>query len=223
MSQPSEPKAARPRPSSHTRLSSTGTLYLRLLSAETIVLRRLKQMQAVEAKLVELGTPLPARADIKATAHPELPKQFAAKAREKRERSSGIVREAIALLKRTTCKSRSPGKREIASISTDERVDPEGKGVSINVFRTNQDCLDLYIEACLPKQAEQRKKVATPSWAVRMDHDALIELVLVTEDNRDQLTRDLMAANELVIAPEVARIRKEVVRIKAQRLLDQTA
>jgi predicted lipoprotein len=36
---------------------------------------------------------------------------------------------------------------------------------------------------------------------------------------RDQLTRDVMAANELLITPKIAALRKAVVKAKAERML----
>lgn len=216
---PYEAGGAAARPSSHVRLSTAGALYVRFAASETVIRRRLLQIVATEAKLGEMGIDVPRRQPIEPPAPPERPAQFDAKAQARSDRSEAIVRRTIARLKSTTCRARSPGKREIARESRKKENDPEGRGVSINVFRTNQRCLDLYIAACLPKHVESRRTVATPSWAVRMERRDLEQLVLATERDRDQLTRELMTANELIVASEVAAVRRRIVAAKAERLL----
>ena len=220
MQTPSERPVRSRRPSSHIRLSAATDLFVRFAAAERIVLRRLVQIAAVEAKLIEAGIEPPARATIKPPEVACIPGQFAADAARRRSRSVDIVTMAVARLKADKCKSRSPSKAEIVAMSRHPDVDRERVGVSKNVFRTNQDCLDIFIAACLPFDAERRRQTATPSWVVRMERDALIDLVLDTEDDRDQLTRDVMAANELLIRPQVAAIRREVVQAKAQRMIE---
>lgn len=215
----SETLVPRKRPSSHIRQSAATDLYVRFSSAEKIVTRRLSQLAIVEAKLRAAGVEPPARATIDPPSIPTMPDQFAADAQRRRSRSVEIVASSVALLKAGKCKSRSPSKAEIVAMSRHPDVDPECVGVTKNVFRSNQACLDIYIAACLPFDAERRRQTATPSWAVRVNRDALEDLVVATERDRDQLTREVMAANELVIAPEVAAIRKEVVKAKAQRML----
>lgn len=229
MSMLSEPRTvAQSRPSSHLRLSSTATLYRRLRAAEIVIERRLRQLKTVEEALMAAGASVPARSSLERPQPSEMPAQFGPKAIAKRGRSAALVTAAIRHLKATTHKSRSPGKGQIAEATRLPNVIADAAemsglkldatGVTTNVFRSNQDCLDLYLTACLPKDAEKRKAVAVPSWAVRMEHDVLIDRVRMAEADRDQLTRYVMVANELYIAPEVSRIRREVVRVKAERM-----
>ncbi len=220
MPPPCEASLPRKRASSHMRMSAATDLYVRFAAAERIVLRRLVQLAAIEAKLTEVGIEPPARATIEAPEIPKIPTQFAADAAKRRSRSLDIVTKAVARLKADKCKSRSPSKAEIVAMSKHEDVDPTGVGVSKNVFRTNQECLDVFIAACLAFDAERRRHTATPSWAVRIERDALINLVLDTEEDRDQLTRDVMAANELLITRYVTALRKEVVKEKARLMLE---
>lgn len=201
------------------RLSAATDLYVRFAAAETVMVRRLRQIAAAEAALLAAGSRPPERQPIEPPAPPEIPGQFAAEANRKRARSTEIVAKALQRLKLGKCKSRSPSKRDVVEMSRHPEIDRERRGVSKNVFRTNQDCLDLLIAACLPFDAERRRQMTTPSWAVRMEREDLIDLVVVTERNRDQLTRELMAVNELLIAPQVAAIRREVVLQKAERML----
>ncbi len=215
----SSERSANLRPSSHLRLSSTRTLYLRFVAAETVIHRRQLQVTTVEARLREVGCEPSSRDHIVAPSRPVPPAQFEAAMQDKRDRSTEMVRKAIVKLKRTTCRSRSPGKKEIARATKDRDIDPSGRGVSTSVFRSNQDCLDLYLDACLAKHAESRKRVNAPSWAVRMTHGDLIALVQDAERIRDQLTRDLMAANEIYIGSEVLRIRRRNVGERAKNLL----
>lgn len=207
------------RPSSHIRQTASTDLYVRFAAAETIVARRLTQLAAVESKLREKGIEPPAREPIEPPAIPKIPGQFAADAARRRSRSVDIVAKSVAILKAGKCKSRSPSKAEIVAMSRHPDVDPDGVGITKNVFRTNQQCLDIFIAACLPFDAERRRQTATPSWAMRIDRDALIDLVLATERDRDQLTRQVMAANELLITPGVAAIRRQVVKAKAEKML----
>lgn len=219
MQRRSEESIPRKRPSSHIRQSAATDLYVRFAAAETIVGRRLAQLAAVEGELRKRGIDPPAREDIEPPAIPTIPDQFAADAARRRSRSVDIVMKSVAILKAGKCKSRSPSKAEIVAMSRHEDVDPDGVGITKNVFRTNQECLDIFIASCLPFDAERRRQTATPSWVVRIDRDALEDLVLSTERDRDQLTRDVMAANELLIGPTVAAIRKQVVKAKAERML----
>lgn len=134
----SETNAPR-RPSSHLRLSSTRTLYLRFAAAEETLHRRLQQIEAVEARLRADGLEPPRREPICVPPRPSAPKQFEASLQDRRDRSTELVRKAIVKLKRTTCRSRSPGKKEIARTTKHNDIDPTGIGVSASVFRTNQD------------------------------------------------------------------------------------
>lgn len=183
------------------------------------MLRRLRQLAAAENALLAMGGRPPPREPIKPPTFGGMPDQFTAEGNRKRSRSANIVREVVRRLKLGKCKSRSPTKAEIVAMSSDLEIDPEGRGITKNVFRTNQECLDILIAACLPFDAEKRRQTTMPSWAVRTLRDDLEDLVMATEENRDQLTRELMAVNELLIGPQVASIRKEVVRQKAQRMV----
>ena len=219
MPAPFEPLIPSKRASSHIRLSAATDLYVRYAAAEAVVLRRLRQISATSSALLAAGIQPPCRPEVEPTAVPQIPGQLAEEAARKRARSTEIVAKAVERLKAGKCKSRSPSKAEVVEMSRDKRVDPEGRGVSKNVFRTNPDCLQIFLDACLPFDAAKCRQITTPSWVVRMEREDLIDLVLATESKRDQLTRDLMTANELLIAPQVASIRKDVVRSKAKQML----
>lgn len=216
---PSDDRTSPVRPSSHLRLTAATDLYVRFAAAEAVVLRRLRQLGATEAALLEAGITPPVRKPIHAPTPPVVPGQFAAEADRKRARSIDLVRKAIRRLKAGKCRSRSPSKAEIVEMSRHPDVDEEERGVSKNVFRTNQECLDLLLAACLPFDAERRRPTTTPAWVVRTPRKTLIDMVMAAERDRDQLTRELMAVNEMLIGPQIASIRKEVVRVKAQRML----
>ncbi|MEG8016053.1 MULTISPECIES: hypothetical protein [Sphingomonas] len=173
----------------------------------------------MKVKLHDSELPAPKPNVIKAPVRPAPVTQLSEDAAERRDRSIRLVKAAIGHLKATSHISRSPGKNAIAEASRLPHIDEERRGVTTEVFRTNQACLDLYRDACLPFDAARRKSVAAPSWAVRLDHDKLIDLVISTEADEDQLTNELMAASERLLQMEVARIRRETVAAITRRMV----
>jgi hypothetical protein len=211
------------RPSSYMRLSTVADLYGRYAAAEEVFRRRRRQLDATEAELVRTGVTPPPRTPISLPKEPCPPAQFSSDSDRRRERSTELVRKAVKRLKLGACRSRSPTKAEVVAMTRDPSIDPEGKGISKNVFRTNQDCLQILLDACLPFDAERRRQTTAPSWATRMNRQELIALVIGVEAKVKQLASDLMAANELLLGTQIASIRRDVVRAKSQRMIESVA